>query len=192
MEMHRIEKIFVNNFIINYFHNKFRTARFLKSIDDNPINILEIGCGVGYTTKLIKQKFPNAKIIAIDYDGDQIKIANKLHGKIKNIKFIQGDATHLKFKNNSFDAIFEFNVLHHIKNYEKAVKEINRVLIKNKIVYLMDISKYVFIPIIKNFFPPESFFTKEDMIKKLEKNKFKIKSHKGKGLFTVVAMKSSI
>jgi len=189
MEMHKLEKIFVNNFIWNFFYTRIVILRFLKNIKDNPKNILEIGCGMGHTTKALHQHFPNAEITAIDYDEEQIKQANKLHGKINNVKFMQGDATKSKFKNNTFDAVFEFGVLHHIQNYEKAIKEINRVLIKNKNFYLMDISKYVFIPIIKNLFPPESFFGKEDMIKKLENNNFNIKSHKGKRLFSIVAIK---
>jgi len=189
MEMHRLEKIFVNNFIWNFFYTRIIVLRFLKNIEDNPKNILEIGCGMGYTTKALNQHFPNAKITAIDYDEEQIKQANILHGKINNVKFMQGDATKLKFKNNTFDGVFEFGVLHHIKNYEKAIKEINRVLSKNKTFYIVDISKYVFIPIFRNLFPPESYFTREEMIKKLKEYKFKIKSHNGKRLFSIVAKK---
>ena len=189
MEMRRIEKFFVNSHIFNYFHNKFLVSKFLKSIQDNPKNILEIGCGIGYTTKSLGKKFPNAKITAIDYDKEQINLANKLHGKIKNVKFMQGDATKSKFKHKSFDAVFEFNTLHHIKNYEKAINEIKRALKKNKNFYIMDISKYFFITVFRNFFPAEAYFTKEDVIKKLEKNKFEIKTHKGKRLFSIIATK---
>lgn len=184
-----MEKFFVNSPIFNYFHNKFLVSKFLKSIQDNPKNILEIGCGIGYTTKSIRERFPNAKITAIDYDNEQIKTANMQHGKIKNVKFMQGDATKLKFKNNSFDAVFEFNVLHHIKNYEKAIKEINRLLNEKKGFYIMDISKYFFIPILRNLFPAEAYFTKEEIIKKLKENKFEIKRHSGKRLFLIIAKK---
>ncbi|MEK6869821.1 MAG: class I SAM-dependent methyltransferase [Nanoarchaeota archaeon] len=189
MEMHRIEKFFVNSPIFNYFHNKFLVSKFLKSIQDNPKNILEIGCGIGYTTKSLSEKFPNARIIAIDYDEEQIKTANRLHENIKNVKFMQGDATNLKFKNNSFDAVFEFNTLHHIKNYKKAINEIKMALKKNKNFYIIDVSKYFFIPIFRSLFPAEAYFTKEGMIKKLAKNNFKIKSHSGKGIFYIVATK---
>jgi len=189
MEMHNFEKIIVNNFILNLFYTKIILLRYLKNIEDNPKNILEIGCGIGHTTKILNERFPNSKITAIDYDEKQIKQANKIHKNMINVKFIQGDATKLKFKDNTFDTIFEFNVLHHIKNYEKAIEEINRVLIQNKNFYLTDISKHLFIPIIKNLFPPESYFTKEDIIKNLEKNKFNIIKHKGKFLFSIVAKK---
>ena len=187
--MRKIEKFFVNNMIFNCLHNKFLVSKFLKHIQEKPKNILEIGCGGGYTTKSIRKRFPNSKIAAIDYDKEQIKIANKLHRNIENVKFMQGDATSLKFKNNTFDAVFEFNVLHHIKNYEKAIKEIKRVLKKNKKFYIMDVSKYFFIPILRNFFPAEAYFTKEELIKKLEKNKFEIKKHSGKRIFYVIAKK---
>ena len=75
MEMQKTEKIFVNNPIFNYLHNKFLVERFLKNISDNPKSILEVGCGIGYTTKAISKKFPNSKITAMDYDKGQIRLA---------------------------------------------------------------------------------------------------------------------
>lgn len=40
---------------------------------------------------------------------------------------ILGDACHLPFKDNCFDTVIALGILHHISNYEQAIKEIIRV-----------------------------------------------------------------
>jgi len=69
---------------------------------------LEIGCGIGKTTHLIAERYNKLKITAIDYENEQINIAKK--NKIKNVGFLQGDATNIKFKNSSFDYAIEANI----------------------------------------------------------------------------------
>lgn len=66
-------------------------------------NILEIGCGTGNYTKLLREKFPKACIKAIDISGEMIKIARE---KLRNekIEFVIADAENLKLE-KSFDLI---------------------------------------------------------------------------------------
>ena len=94
------------------------------------------------------------------------------------------------FKNNSFDCIIETNVLHHIRNYENAIKEIRRVLKNKGYFYLMDISQYFFgLPFFKILFPPESYITKNILIQKLEEHNFKVEKSKGCFIFFIAAKK---
>ena len=60
---------------------------------------------------------------------------------------------------------------------------------KNGIFYIMDFSKYVFFWPLRIFFPPESYFTKEEFTKNLENNGFKTERSKGSLLFYVAARK---
>ena len=66
-------------------------------------NILEIGCGTGNYTKLLREKFPKARIKAIDISGEMIKIAKEKLGN-EGIEFIIADAENLKLE-KSFDLI---------------------------------------------------------------------------------------
>ena len=66
---------------------------------------MELGCGNGITTNFIVKKFPKARIVALDYDADQIEIAQKK--KLNNVEFIVGDASDLKFKDGTFDMVIE-------------------------------------------------------------------------------------
>ena len=187
--MRKFEKFFVNSSFCNFFHKRIIFISFFRFINKNLAGkALEIGCGIGKTTNLLAEKYPSLIITAIDYDLGQIKIANK-NKKLKNAKFQQGNAVNLKFKNSSFDYAIETNTFHHIKNYSKAIKEVYRVVKKNGTFYAMDISKYVFIWPLRMFFPPESYFTKEEFTKNLENNGFKIEGSKGSLLFYVVARK---
>ena len=189
MEMYKFEKRFVNSDFCIFIHKKLIFPSFFKFIDnDLKGKALEIGCGIGETTKLLAKKFNKLMITAIDYDKEQIRIANK-NKNLKNAKFFQRDATNLKLKNSSFDYVMETNTLHHIKDYIKVIKEVYRVLKKNGIFYLMDISKYLFIWPLRLFFPPESYFSKKELIIQLENNGFKVEKSNGNLLFFIAARK---
>lgn len=97
--------------------------------------ILDLGCGTGRTTfPLFKMGFEN--IIGVDLTPKMIETATGLNEYFDTkIQFRIGDATALKFEDNSFDCVlFSFNGLMTIpgeKNREKAIREINRVLKSN-------------------------------------------------------------
>ncbi len=66
-------------------------------------NILEIGCGTGNYTVLLREKFKDVPIKALDRSKDMIKIAKKkLEGK--RIEFVIADAEQLEL-NEKFDLI---------------------------------------------------------------------------------------
>ena len=189
MEMHNFEKFFVNSDFCSFFHRTLIFPSFFRFINKNLAGkALEIGCGIGKTTKLLAEKYSKLMITSIDYDRGQIERARK-NNNLGNVKFQQGDATKLKFKNLSFDYVIETNTFHHINDYSKAIKEVYRVLKKNGIFYMMDISKYVFFWPLNVFFPPESRFTKEDFIENLENNGFNIEKSNGRLLFYINARK---
>ena len=188
--MSKFEKFFVNGNMFNFIYKKAIYDSFLDFIgDDIKRKLLEMGCGIGKTTHFLADKFNKLKITAIDYDKEQIETAKK-NKKSENVKFLQGDATSLKFEDNSFDYAIETNVFHHIKNYQDAIKETRRVLKKNGYFYLMDISQYFFgLPLIKRIFPPESYITKNILIDKLEENNFIIEDSRGTFIFFIAAKK---
>lgn len=149
--MHVLEKFFVNSKVDYYFHNFFGIQKVLEKIQfNNSGKILELGCGVGITTKFIVEKFSESHITALDYDKEQIKTA-KGKNNDNNIDFVVGDATRLGFANNSFDIVFEIFAFHHIENYQKAMKEVFRVLKPDGKFIVLDIP-------IKSFNPFHYFF----------------------------------
>ena len=190
MEMKKFEKFIVNSCFCDFLYKTIISPAFFKFINKElKGTLLEIGCGKGFTTNLISLRYKKLKITAIDYDNKQIAIAKSDKNNNKNIKILQGDATNLKFKNDSFDYCIEADVFHHIKDYGKAMKEAYRVLKNGGTFYLMDISKYFFIWPVGLFFPPESLFTKKEFINQLALTGFKVEKSKGNLLFFIAAGK---
>lgn len=64
--------------------------QLLNTIKEND-TIIELGCHVGKTTKIILNKLNNCKLISLDNSPEAINIMNEIAIKNKNLKFIPGD-----------------------------------------------------------------------------------------------------
>lgn len=89
--------------------------------------VLDSGCGTGYGTSYLAASGARF-VIGVDYSKKAIGYAIKHNRNINNVRFIVMDSLNLDFKDNLFDVIVSFEVIEHVKNPEKFIKEINRVL----------------------------------------------------------------
>ena len=89
--------------------------------------IFDIGCGNGYVCS--KYAIEGARVYGVDLTKKAIKLSYKRF-KYLRLKgnFKQASAEKLPFPNNSFDCVCSVGVLHHVKNTNKALKEIFRIL----------------------------------------------------------------
>ncbi len=104
---------------------------------------LEIGCGNGHGTKLIKRYFNPRNIIGIDLDERMIRLAKKKNND-QTISFLVMDAAKLNFPDKYFDAVFDFGMIHHIQNWRDCLKELKRVLRDNGTIMIEDLSSDTF------------------------------------------------
>lgn len=94
-------------------------------------SVLDIGCGTGTLTLLIKQTEPEAIVYGLDADPEILQIARKKFDQNeKAILLQQGIATCLPYASETFDCVFASLLLHHLTREAKklALKEIFRVL----------------------------------------------------------------
>lgn len=95
--------------------------------------ILDAGCGSGLGTGLLLKAFSPSKVIAFDYMPEQIELAKQ---KCLPVDFYVGDLRHLDLPDSSLDACFAIMVLHHIPNWQKAVREAARLLRKGGVLLI--------------------------------------------------------
>jgi ubiquinone/menaquinone biosynthesis C-methylase UbiE len=90
--------------------------------------ILEVGCGRGVFSNYLKNKYPSAQIIAVDFSESAIAIAKQKFGGMDGLNFQVANAENLPFVSNSFDYYVSCETLEHVLDPAKMILEIKRVL----------------------------------------------------------------
>ncbi|MEK5400656.1 class I SAM-dependent methyltransferase [Paenibacillus sp. FSL K6-2859] len=93
--------------------------------------VLDLGCGTGTLTLLLKQAYPRAKVTGLDIDPNVLRIAEKKAvDKEMDIVFNQGISFELPYPDHSFDRVVTSLMFHHLtlENKLRTLKEIFRVL----------------------------------------------------------------
>ena len=105
----------------DYMHDVFRFADFSGK------SVLEIGCGAGIDSAEFARN--GAMVTSTDLTRTGAELTRDLLKGIKlPARVIQCDAKSLPFKNEAFDCVYSFGVLHHFPEIETALAEIHRVL----------------------------------------------------------------
>ena len=90
-----------------------------------PKTVVDIGAGQGIISEYLGSD--DMQYIGVDSSVSLIERAKNLY-KEKNKKFIVGSAYNLPLSDNAVDAVFSVNVWFHLKDLEKATKELFRIL----------------------------------------------------------------
>lgn len=92
--------------------------------------ILDVGCGVGHDcTILARSVGRNGWVIGIDRSETMIREAKKRAEPLKlPIEFCCGDAHHLEFPDNMFDACLAISTLMYVADSKRVISEMFRVL----------------------------------------------------------------
>ncbi len=91
---------------------------------------LELGCGSGSATRSVLETFPKVRVTALDMSPAYLKVAQDTLRSYPGVDFLQGDATALNFKDESFEAVYSVYMLHEMPKAvrEKTIREAFRVL----------------------------------------------------------------
>ena len=129
MILNKAEFFLMNNPLRAFIQEKYELPILLKMSTNNKsyYSALEIGCGNGNGTRLIRKYYDPKKIVSIDLDEKMIELAQKSN-KDNSIDFMVMDAAKLEFPDNSFDVVFDFGIVHHIPNWRDCIRGLKRVL----------------------------------------------------------------
>jgi SAM-dependent methyltransferase len=89
-----------------------------------PLSVLDVGCGDGVHVQELLRHGEAFSVAGLDYSVGALASATQLPGDWLPLR---GDARHLPFADDSFDAVISFGVLAYLDNPERGLSEIVRV-----------------------------------------------------------------
>lgn len=87
--------------------------------------VLDAGCGSGRYAE-VSAKY-GAEVVCVDLSY-AVESAYRNLGKLRNVHIIQADIFNLPFKDNVFDIVYSFGVLHHTPDPRRAFSSLARLL----------------------------------------------------------------
>ena len=115
------------------------------------LRVLDIGCGTGSLTLLLKRLHPEVAVVGLDPDPKALAIAKRKARRAGlAIQLDQGFSDRLPYPDASFDRVFSSLMFHHLQADEKSatLREVRRVLKPAGSLHLLD------------FGPPRSRFSR--------------------------------
>jgi len=96
----------------------------------SPKRILDVGCGIGGTSRFLAKTFPEAEVIGITLSPEQRDRAAKLADEagLSNVAFEVVNALEMPFADGSFDLVWACESGEHMPDKRKYVEEMSRVL----------------------------------------------------------------
>ena len=103
--------------------------------------VLDLACGTGTLTILIKNSHPQAEVLGIDGDAKILGIAKtKARKSGVEVQFDKGISFDLPYEDESFDRVVSSLFFHHLtrENKLKTLREVKRVLKSNGELHIAD------------------------------------------------------
>ena len=103
--------------------------------------VLDIGCGTGNLTLLVKRLHPRAEVVGLDPDPKAlVRARRKAEEQGFAVRFDRGFSDELPFGEASFDRVLSALMLHHLAldAKEKTLREARRVLRSGGAFYALD------------------------------------------------------
>jgi len=130
MLLNRVEYVLMNNPLRAAIQRHFEAPRLLRM--GGPMRggkSLEIGCGRGVGSELILEVFGADAVDAFDLDPRMVALARtRLAAHASRVRLWVGDASAISAPDSTYDAVFDFGIIHHVPKWRRALAEVHRVL----------------------------------------------------------------
>lgn len=111
----------LQQFFLRRFFKKIR--KLFKKIGEKT-SVLDVGCGEGFTIRTLKALSPNSTFVGVDTDKKALAYAQERDAPTT---YVEASIFALPFPDKSFDLILCNEVLEHLDNPGKALRELRRV-----------------------------------------------------------------
>lgn len=91
--------------------------------EGDELKVLDVGCWTGMMSYLLKEC--GHKVTASDTNEKCLELVNK---NVDSISTVKSDVTSLPFKDNTYDVVIALQLIEHVKDDNKALYEMYRVL----------------------------------------------------------------
>lgn len=150
MLLNRVEKLMMNNPVRALIQRHYE-ARKLVAMGGRADGkrCLEVGCGRGFGVELVLRHFGAREVDAFDLDPDMVELARaRLAPEGDRVRLWQGSVTEITAENASYDAAFDFGIIHHVPDWRDALSEIHRVLRPGGRLYMEEVlRKFILGPV---------------------------------------------
>ena len=130
MLLNRYEYALMNNPVRAAIQRHFEAPRLLRML--GPMHggrALEVGCGRGVGVDLILRTFGADSVDAFDLDPTMVAGARaRLAPHGAKVRLWVGDAAAISAADATYDAVFDFGIIHHVPDWRRALVEVHRVL----------------------------------------------------------------
>lgn len=121
-------------------------ARISAALSDEsgrpPRRILDHGSSTGFKSLALAEAFPSASVVGIDPDVDGLGVGRSIGSHLRDglafnpPTYVAATGESLPLPTNSFDAVVSITVLEHVRDVERSLSEIARVLRPGGVLYL--------------------------------------------------------
>ncbi len=150
MLLNRVEKAMMNNPVRAAIQRRFEARRLLAMGGRmRGGDALEIGCGRGVGTELVLEVFGAERVDAFDLDPNMVDLARqRLSSRGDRVRLFVGDAEKIDAPDASYQAVFDFGIVHHVPHWRATLAEVFRVLRPGGRFYAEEVlAKFIHSPI---------------------------------------------
>ncbi|HNR29868.1 MAG TPA: class I SAM-dependent methyltransferase [Candidatus Hydrogenedentes bacterium] len=130
MILNTFEYLMMNNPVRAMLQRRYEARKLLRM--GGPMRggrALEVGCGRGVGVEVILDCFGADAVDAFDLDPRMVaKAGRRLKRRGDRARLWVGDAARIDAADATYDAVFDFGIIHHVPEWRAALAEIFRVL----------------------------------------------------------------
>lgn len=107
-------------------------------LPDGQHNFLDLGCGPGHLAAAVAAARPESRMVGIDMDPAQVRLADRRARRHPNLEFHQAPAEDLPFPDDTFAFAMATETFHHWRHPRRVLAEVHRVLAPDGVLCVVE------------------------------------------------------